>query len=147
MDELTGLGDVAARSPTIDSAPMGPSARRYANAAAILQSALAPAAMLDGLQGIEVAFGRRRRGRRWADRVLDLDIVLWSGGAVAGETLIVPHPHFRARDFVLTPAAAIAPDWRDPLTGLTLGQLKARLTRPRPLPSAARGETPPDGGP
>jgi 2-amino-4-hydroxy-6-hydroxymethyldihydropteridine diphosphokinase len=58
--------------------------------------------------------------------VLDLDIVLWSGGAWSSPDLTVPHIAFRERGFVLDPAAAIAPAWRDPVSGLTLRQLAAR---------------------
>ena len=124
------LGEVVALSAIVDSAPVGPSQRRYANAALIAKSDLAPPDMLEGLQVIEAAMGRRRRGQRWGARTLDLDIVLWSGGAWTDGVLAIPHPRFRERSFVLGPAAAIAPGWRDPLTGLTLAQLHARLRRP-----------------
>lgn len=135
MDALEReAGAVVARSPVNRSAPVGPSLRRYANAAVVLDSPLGPRVLLAALQAIEARFGRRRMGQRWRARVLDLDIVLWSGGVVGEPDLVVPHPLFRQRAFVLGPAAAIAPDWRDPLTGLTLRQLHARLTRPRPLP-------------
>ena len=70
----------------------------------------------------------------WGDRVLDLDIILWSGGVWRSVDLKIPHPAFAQRRFVLDPACTIAPDWRDPLSGLTLAQAQARLTRPRPLP-------------
>ncbi|WP_337192819.1 2-amino-4-hydroxy-6-hydroxymethyldihydropteridine diphosphokinase [Alteraurantiacibacter buctensis] len=128
------LGRVLARSPIIASAPIGPSLRRYANATLVLDSALDPHELLTALQWLEAQLGRKRRGQRWRSRVIDLDIVLWSGGLVADPDLKVPHPLFRQRDFVLRPAAAIAPHWRDPLTGLTLAHLHARLTRRRPLP-------------
>ena len=97
---------------------------------------LTPPAMLAALQAMEARFGRTRRGAPWGPRTLDLDIVLWSGGAWATPGLTIPHPAFRHRAFVLAPAAAVAPSWRDPLTGLTLPQLAARLTRPRPAPTA-----------
>ena len=58
---------------------------------------------------------------------------LWSGGPYVDRSLTIPHPLFRERDFVLGPASAIAPHWRDPVTGLTLRQLHARLTRKGPL--------------
>ncbi len=80
---------------------------------------------------IERVFGRDRRGQRWRSRTLDLDIVLWSGGTWYGPRLAIPHPLFRQRDFVLRPAAQIAPDWRDPVSGLTLRQLAARAVRRR----------------
>ena len=128
-----------AASAIVGSAPLGPSRRRYANAAALVKTTLPPPRLLERLQRIEHSFGRRRRGQRWRARVLDLDIVLWSGGAWHSPGLTIPHPRFRERRFVLTPAARVAPDWRDPVTGLTLRQLAARLTRPRPLPIAPRG--------
>lgn len=122
-----------ARSPILTTAPLGPSLRRYANAAALVKTDLAPDALLDRLKAIERRFGRRRGGQAWSARVLDLDIALWSGGAWASPGLTVPHLWLRERRFVLAPAVTIAPAWRDPLTGLTLRHLLARLDRRRPL--------------
>lgn len=130
---------VEAVSRTIASAPLGPSRRRYANAAAIVAGDLMPPALLLLLQRIEHDFGRARRGQRWRARTLDLDVILWSGGVwrqAPGATpaLCVPHPEYRKRTFVLTPAAAIAPGWRDPETGLRIKHHNARLTRRTPRP-------------
>jgi 2-amino-4-hydroxy-6-hydroxymethyldihydropteridine diphosphokinase len=130
---LADCGDLVAVSPIIASAPLGPSRRRYANAVAMLDTELPPRGLLTHLKAIEAEFGRRR-GQRWSARVLDLDIVVWDGGAFAGGDLVVPHPRFRERGFVLGPARMLAPHWRDPVTALTLAQLDRRLTRPRPLP-------------
>ena len=123
--------EVEAVARVVDSAPVGPSLRRYANGAAIITGDLAPPDALENLQEIERAFGRNRCGQRWRSRTLDLDIVLWSGGAWHTGELAIPHPLFRQRDFVLRPAAQIAPDWRDPVSGLTLRQLAARAVRRR----------------
>jgi 2-amino-4-hydroxy-6-hydroxymethyldihydropteridine diphosphokinase len=116
---------VVMTSPMIATAPLGPARRRFLNAAALVESDDTPPELLARLKAIEAAFGRRR-GQRWTDRVIDLDIVLWSGGAWASDGLTVPHPEFRRRDFVLRPLAAIVPGWRDPVTGLTVRQLAAR---------------------
>lgn len=126
-----------ARAPAIETAPIGPSLRRYANSAALVASHLAPLAMLDRLQALERQFGRRRF-RRWGDRTLDLDMLLWSGGCVANRRLTVPHPLLRKRAFALAPLARIAPRWRDPVTGLTVAQLAARLARPRSVSPKGR---------
>jgi 2-amino-4-hydroxy-6-hydroxymethyldihydropteridine diphosphokinase len=116
---------------------LGPAGRSFANAAAILSTTLCPTELLARLQETERAFGRRP-GRRWGPRVLDLDIILWSEGPFEAAGLVVPHPEFRARRFVLQPLVEIAPDWRDPITGLTVRQLLSRHARPRPVDPGTR---------
>lgn len=129
---IAALEGVVAVSPIIASAPLGPSIRRFANAVVLLESALSPPTMLARLKVIERAFGRRR-GARWGARVIDLDVVLWSGGAWRTAGLVVPHSAFRERGFVLDPLRTIAATWRDPVTGLTVRQLHARLHKRTPL--------------
>jgi len=136
MDECAAFGTVTARSRIIATPAMGAAQRRFANAALVLESELDPPALLAALKRTEGEFGRRP-GQRWGDRVLDCDIVLWSGGAWHSRGLTIPHPAYAQRRFVLDPACTIAPDWRTPLHGLTLAHHQARLTRPRPLPRGA----------
>lgn len=122
-------------APLFATAPLGPSIRRYANAAVLIETGLEPPALLARLKAIERAFGRRR-GRRWGARVIDLDIILWSGGIWASPGLAIPHPAFRQRGFVLDPVATIAPDWRDPVTALAIRHLASRLKRRTPVDPA-----------
>jgi 2-amino-4-hydroxy-6-hydroxymethyldihydropteridine diphosphokinase len=112
-----------------NTAPLGPSRRRYANTAMLVGSRLEPDAMLQRLQHIEHKAGRKRH-KIWGARTLDLDIILWSGGCWGSETLTIPHPLFRTRDFVLDPLEQIVGDWRDPVSGRTVRQLRARLKKP-----------------
>ena len=121
---------VIAAAPLVRTDPIGPSLRQYANSAALIETELEPPALLALVKRIERDFGRRARGQRWTSRVLDLDLVLWSGGCFAAPGLVIPHPLFRTRAFVLNSAVRIAPRWRDPVTGLSVRQLHARLTRP-----------------
>jgi 2-amino-4-hydroxy-6-hydroxymethyldihydropteridine diphosphokinase len=107
---------------------LGPAGRGFANAVALVASDLDPPAMLASLKRVERDFGRRG-GRRWGPRVLDLDIILWSEGAWGGDRLVIPHPEFRRRSFVLEPLVEVAPAWRDPITGATVRQLLFRLVR------------------
>ena len=121
------------RLSAIRSTPaLGPAGRGFTNAAAIVSSELAPPEFLFRLKQVEADFGRRA-GRRWGPRVLDLDIILWSGGAWQEPGLLIPHAEFRARHFVLQPLAELAPDWRDPITGATMRQLLHRRRSGRPV--------------
>lgn len=137
---LEGAGlRIATRGPIIATPAVGPAGRGFANSAAIVVSDLAPPAFLALLKTIERRFGRRL-GRRWGPRVLDLDILLWNGGAwpppprraVAGR-LAVPHALLPARRFALDPLLPIAAGWRHPLGRRTVRQMHAALSRPRPL--------------
>jgi 2-amino-4-hydroxy-6-hydroxymethyldihydropteridine diphosphokinase len=119
---------IVAVGPILATPPVGPGGRRFANGAAIIETALDPAALLRLLKRIEREFGRRR-GRRWGPRVLDLDIALWSGGAFASRALAIPHPALGQRRFVLDPLAAIAGGWRLPRGGLRVRHLAARVAR------------------
>ncbi len=121
-----------AASSIITTPPLGPGKRSYANAVAVLKTDLDPPALLAHLKIVERTHGRRP-GRRWGDRPLDLDIIGWSGGIWASRTLSIPHPAFRTRRFVLAPLVEIAPDWREPVTGLSARQLLAHLDRKKAL--------------
>ena len=128
MEELAALGTVTARSRIIGTAPLGPAQRLFANGALVLESEYDPPSLLAGLKRMEREFGRRE-ARRWGDRVLDLDIVLWSGGVFESAVLTIPHKEYTLRRFVLRPALEIAPNWRDPRSGLRVCHTFARLTK------------------
>jgi 2-amino-4-hydroxy-6-hydroxymethyldihydropteridine diphosphokinase len=130
--DALGVG-VTARSRTFATPALGPSHRRFANAAVLIETDLDPEELLDHLKDVERIFGRRR-GKRWGARVLDLDIILWSEGAWSSPALTIPHPEFRHRDFVLTPLLEIAAHWHDPISGQSVRHLKAQLDRPRRRP-------------
>ncbi len=134
--------DVFARSSIISSRPIGPSARLYANAAAIIATSLNPDEILQQLQMIEQHFGRLRRGQNWRSRTLDLDILLWSGGIWCSDApaLAIPHPQLHLRNFVLEPAANIAGNWRDPVSGFAIKHLVKRLNRSKPLDPVHRAD-------
>lgn len=140
LEQVLSELDPVASSGIVETAPIGPSLRTFANAAALIESPLSPPELLHQLKAIERRFGRRR-GRRWGARVLDLDILLWSGGCWSSAALTIPHRHLTERLFALEPLGQIAPDWRIPGKD-TVRQHRARLTRPRPLPRSGRGSGP-----
>jgi len=98
----------------------------YLNAAVAGDTTLAPDALLEALMQIEQARGRSRPSPR-APRTLDLDLILYADRVIETPALVVPHPRFRARRFVLEPLAEIARDWRDPVSGKTVGELLEEL--------------------
>ena len=130
LDRDFGLFDA---SPILLNKAHGGAGRDFANAVALVESPSSPPDVLQALKAIERDFGRRR-GRRWGSRVLDLDIVAWSGGKWRSRKLTVPHPAAGTRTFVIVPFAAIAPRWR--IAGATSRQLASRLAKPRPVRSA-----------
>jgi 2-amino-4-hydroxy-6-hydroxymethyldihydropteridine diphosphokinase len=94
----------------------------FLNAAAIGESDLSAPAVLDLLLAVEQQFGRERP-YGGAPRTIDLDLILYGESVIAAPGLIVPHPRFRERRFVLEPLAEIAPEWVDPVTRKTIREL------------------------
>ena len=109
------------------SKPLGPQDQPdYVNAVACLETSLAPLALLDELQRIEHEQGRVRL-RRWGERTLDLDILLYADHIIQSERLTVPHYDMHNREFVIVPLAEIAPNLILP-NGQKLAELADRFT-------------------
>jgi 2-amino-4-hydroxy-6-hydroxymethyldihydropteridine diphosphokinase len=111
-------------SPYYDTVPVdvsGPQAM-FLNAAAVGETTLTARHLLDALLAIERERGRERPYVN-APRTLDLDLILLGDVVLQEQRLVVPHPRFRERRFVLEPLAAVAPELRDPVSGKTVGEL------------------------
>ena len=109
------------------SKPLGPQDQPdYLNAAVEISTALSPFALLDELQRIENEQGRVRL-RRWGERTLDLDILLYGDEIIQTERLTVPHYDMHNREFVIVPLAEIAPNLILP-NGQKLAELADRFT-------------------
>ena len=115
-------------STLLETEPVGGPAGQpdYLNGAAEIETDLAPAALLAELKRIEHDLGRRQ-GPRWGSREVDLDILLYGRLVLETADLSIPHARLRERRFVLEPLSEIAPDAIDPVTGLTVRELAARL--------------------
>jgi len=111
----------------------------FLNAIGVFETRASAGEILATLQGLEAELGRQRR-RRWDARSIDLDVVL-HGNLVGGtRSLVVPHPRYTARRFVLVPACDVAAHFRDPRFGWTLGDLAAHLDADVPSLALATGK-------
>jgi 2-amino-4-hydroxy-6-hydroxymethyldihydropteridine diphosphokinase len=130
-DRLSALFSDAVLSAVIETEPEGEGLQDqplYLNAILVGDTMLSARDILSALMTIEQDFGRERP-YPGAARTLDLDLVLLDDQVIEEPDLHVPHPRFRERFFVLGPLAEIAPDIRDPVTGLRVGELLVRLLR------------------
>ncbi|MEM9735976.1 MAG: 2-amino-4-hydroxy-6-hydroxymethyldihydropteridine diphosphokinase [Pseudomonadota bacterium] len=119
---LRGLSRIYETAPVGGPDNQGP----YLNAAALVETELAPRALLDALHAIE-AERERERVVRWGARTLDLDL-LTHGAAVSDDpTLTLPHPRLHERRFVLVPICDVAPEAVHPQLGETMAALLAAL--------------------
>ena len=110
-----------------ETAPVGVGPQpSFLNAAATGETDLPARALLDLLLVTEQAFGRERP-YPGAPRTLDLDLILYGNDVIDEPGLVVPHPRFRERRFVLEPLSEIAAGWRDPVTGRTVEELLRTL--------------------
>lgn len=91
--------------------PLGPQDQPdYLNAAVALETTLAPEALLDHTQRIELQQGRVRKAERWGPRTLDLDMMLFGDEVIHTDRLTVPHYDMKNRGFMLWPLFEIAPE-------------------------------------
>ena len=110
-------------SPVYRTRAVGFDGPDFLNAAALIDSDLAPYALDRRLHDLEDAHGRDRSGPRFGDRTLDIDLVLYGDLQLQGPGhLRIPRPELK-HAFVLRPLADIAPDAVVPGTGRTLAAL------------------------
>lgn len=125
LDELRARFGNIDVSPAYSSAAVGFDGADFVNLAVGLNTDLSPQALNDWLHALEDRHGRRRDVPRYADRTLDVDIVLYDDLVTQGPGhLDIPRKELK-HAFVLKPIADIAPDMRHPVSGRTMGDLWA----------------------
>jgi 2-amino-4-hydroxy-6-hydroxymethyldihydropteridine diphosphokinase len=96
-------------SPLLSSAPVDADGPMYVNAVAHIQTGLNAIELLQALQHIENAAGRTRNYHH-APRTLDLDVLFYGDARMQSAYLMLPHPRWHERAFVLLPLHVVCPD-------------------------------------
>ena len=125
---LTGIAETQlfSFSGLYKSRPLGPADQpAYINAVAWLKTRRTAGSLLAALQTIENQHGRTRSGTRWGPRSLDLDILVYGKMAHTSQSLNIPHPGIKTREFVLYPLHEVAKHLMIPNLGAA-HRLKAR---------------------
>jgi len=127
LDALRGRFGALDISPAYRSAAVGFDGADFINLAVSLDTDLSPEALNDWLHALEDRNGRRRDVPRYADRTLDVDIVLYDDLVTQGTGhLDIPRKELK-HAFVLKPITDIAPQLRHPVNGRTMAELWAEF--------------------
>ncbi|MCL1928199.1 MAG: 2-amino-4-hydroxy-6-hydroxymethyldihydropteridine diphosphokinase [Treponema sp.] len=87
-----------------------------------------PYNLLQQIQKVEALYGRdRRKERRWGERTLDIDILLFGDLVITEDDLVVPHPRLQERAFALRPLLDLLPEATEPGTGRKYREILAEL--------------------
>ncbi|MEX0995291.1 MAG: 2-amino-4-hydroxy-6-hydroxymethyldihydropteridine diphosphokinase [Balneolaceae bacterium] len=115
------LSDLTSRPPrkssVWESDPVGPAEYTFLNTVAEVETDHSPEDLLSELKQFEQKLGRDANPKRWGPRILDLDIISYNNLVIQTDTLIIPHPEYHNRLFVLLPMKELLPKWTDPVSG------------------------------
>ena len=126
---LKNIGPVTLRSHVFETEPWGGVEQPfYLNACAAVEADIQPMELLRVVKGMEREMGRVE-SVRWGPRKIDIDILLMGDTVFSSPELTVPHAAMHLREFVLTPLCQILPEWRHPVTGQGILEMKNFLPR------------------
>jgi len=114
-------------SPVYEGPAVGFSGANFLNLVVGFETGEPPARVVQALKGIEAAHGRIRAGPRFADRTLDLDLILYGNQVIRAEGVSVPRDEVIAHAHVLRPLADIAGAEVHPVLGRSYRDLWQEL--------------------
>ena len=120
--ELRRRFSVQKISPVYRSRALGFTGADFLNAVVSVETAMSAAELCEDLEQIHELAGRRRRRDKFIARTLDIDLLLYDRLVIDQPPVRVPRIDVLQYSFVLRPLAEIAPDYRHPITGKTLGE-------------------------
>lgn len=106
-----------------ESEPVGGAKYTFLNTVAKITTQLTPTDLLKKLKEFERLSGRDENPTRWGPRILDLDIIRFGERVFKDNSLIIPHPEYKNRLFVLLPMNEIDAGWIDPQAELSIDEL------------------------
>lgn len=117
------IGSITAQSGLFETEAWGLTDQpNFVNQALEVITSLSPEIVMERILEIENEMGRVR-SKKWAPRIIDIDIIFFGRHIVKTENLVIPHPHMHKRNFVLIPLCEIAKDVIHPKFDLSVEQL------------------------
>ena len=119
------IGRITSMSAIYESEPWGfDDTQWFLNQVVVVETNLAPFALLEYIQRIEQTLGRLRTHDGYHSRTMDIDILLYGNLVINTPELVIPHPRMAERMFVLQPMAELAPDMEHPVLHQTMANLR-----------------------
>ncbi len=129
---IAQIGPLVAASSIYESDPWGyDSKNSFLNQAVLIKTNFSPEKVLETCLSIEAKLGRTRlKNKTYADRNIDIDVLLYEELIICTDNLEIPHPRMHQRRFCMEPLAEIAPNWVVPTFQKTTSQVLALCSDP-----------------